>query len=48
MQMLSDCNFNKGGEDSTRLFSQYNKENPIFHLMFAHYEPNSPLGITQK
>ncbi len=32
--MLSDCNFNKGGEDSTRLFSQYNK-NPTFHYLFA-------------
>jgi len=33
--MLSDCNFNKGGEDSARLFSQHNNNNPTFHYLFA-------------
>jgi len=33
--MISDCNFNKGGEDSARLFSQHNNNNPTFHYLFA-------------
>ena len=42
--MLSDCNFNKCGEDSARLFTQFNRKNPTFHYLFAQNDPKSPLG----